>query len=455
MLYSITNAPIMFASIHGVYDLREELEEPIVVPPNAIVIEVADMGEVTLTTIDPLLWELIQNRELFRSIIAGERVEGRFLPTLRALHLYMPGDLLYKRKLIYEPENEFDNRWALYRFAEATTGIPFPRNHGTAGPANAELNSARFRPISDDFLRGIKTMLYRVDGKEGPSLRSGRAAHGRNENYSQVQFIRDCQGQYGTDPTIYIISACADMWLNAKSPSAAERARDYTLSRNQRDVDIRNYDCEIETLAFQGDPAGAQVQLWEGIGTPAARPVAAREETPYIRPSRAKAAATGAPKSASGWSASFAPAAGPNNSAVTGNTSAARAFLEDAEPVGQPKLGNLNGPIALLFTKDGTSIPNGISANWPRKNAEEYAKGKELLTVTRDATGKIIFVPFIPRRTVQQSNATNSECEKGVCCKFVNGVKKCFKSMGFGGKRSRRSLKKSKKTRKTRKFRRN
>jgi hypothetical protein len=419
LLYSITNAPIIFASIHGVYDLREELEEPIVVPPNVIVIEAADMGEVTLTSIDPLLWELIQNRELFRSIIAGEHVEARFLPTLRALHLHMPGDLLYKRKLIYEPDNIFDNRWALYKFDAAVRGIPFPRNHGTAALANAELTSARFRPISDDFLRGIKTALYRDERAVGLPLRSGLVTSGRNDNYSQIQFITDCQRQYGTDPTIYIISACADMWLNARRPSAEERARDRRLSTNQRNIDLKNYECGIETLAFQGDPVGASVSL---------RPSRTVEQ--HSLRSR-----TGAAKgaSATGWTENFAPSAYGNSNAVTGNTSAARALLEDMEATGEPILANLNGPIVALYTSDHNPIPYGTSAHWPRKNAEKYAKGKELLTVTRDARGKPIFVPF------------KVECEKGICCRVIDGIKKCFE----GG--TRRFVKKSKKTRKIRK----
>jgi hypothetical protein len=422
LLYSITNAPIMFASIHGVYDLREELEAPITVPANAIVIEVADIGEVTLTRIDPLLWDLIQNRELFRSIISGEHVEARFLPTLRALHVYMPGDLLYKRKLIYEPANEFDNAWALYRFDAAVRGIPFPRNHWTAALANAELKSPAFRPVSDDFLRGIKAMLYRIDGKDGASLRSGRAAEGRYEQYSQIQFMRDCQGRYGTDPTIYIISACAGTWLSTNPPSVVDRARDYRLSTNQRDVDIRNYTCGIETLAFQGDQAGVPVRLRPSITV----------AEPSLRSRTGAAKAARAP----GWTEDFAPVVYSNPNGVTDNTAAARAFLGDMEPVGEAKLGNLSGPRVMLYTQAGEHIPNGRSANWPRKNAEEYAKGKELFTLSRNSKGKLIHVPF------------EVECEKGVCCKFINGVKKCFKSMGIGGKRSRRFVKKSKKTRK-------
>lgn len=411
----------MFASIHGVYDLREELKEPIIVPGNAIVIEVADMGEVTLTTIDPLFWELLQNRELFRSIISGEHVEARFSRMLRAIHVYMPGDTLYNRTLIYEPDNIFDNRWALYRFGADTTGIPFPRNHGTIALATAELNSARFRPISDDFLRGIKSSLYTTERSEGPTLRSGLAASGRNENYSQVQFIRDCQGQYGTDPTIYIISACADMWVQGKRLTAAERDRDITLSENQRRVDLRNYECGITTLAFQGDVEGASVRLRPSVSVAA----------PGLR------SRTGASKTARGWTEEFAPEAYANaNNAVTGNTSVARAFLEQADVTGKPVLGRLNGERIALYTPDETHIPHPSGrANWPRSQAIEYAKGKELFTVGRDAKGKLIYVPF------------NVECKNGTCCQIINGIRSCFKSLGIGGKRTRRVLKKTKRTR--------
>ena len=414
----------MFASIHGVYDLREELEEPIVVPGNAIVIEVADMGEVTLTTVDPLLWELIQNRELFRYIISGEVVEARFLRMLRALHVYMPGDTLYRRKLIYEPDNIFDNRWTLYRFGADTTGIPFPRNHGTIALSNAELISARFRAISDDFLRGIKSSLYTTERSEGATLRSGLAASGRNTNYSQVQFIRDCQGEYGTDPTIYIISACADMWVQGRRLTPAERARDLRLSENQRDIDLRNYECGITTLAFQGDAAGASVRL--------------RPSIPVSEPSLRSR--TSAYKSATGWTEHFAPGAhANNNNAVTGNTRVARGLLEQAEYTGEPVLGKLNGERVALYTRNKTHIPHPTGrANWPRIQAIEYAKGKELFTLGRDDNDKPIHIPF------------KVECKNNICCQIINGVQKCFKSLGIGGKRTRRFVKKSKSKRKVR-----
>lgn len=410
----------MLASIHGVYDLTEALQEPYVVPANVIVIEVADMGEQTLTTIDPLLWELIQNRELFRSIISGDNVEKRFLPTLRALHLYMPGDLLYERKLIYEPKNIFDNGWALYRFGATTTGVPFPKNHGTKLLANQELNSPKFKKISDNFLQDIKDSLYRVERSEGSTLRSGLTMTSRNENYSQIQFIKDCQSKYGIEPTIYIISACADMWLSTTRPSAAEKAKDRIISINQRDVDLRNYECGITTLAFQGNSLGESVRLNPSV------PV----EQPSLR------SRTGASKSTRvpGWTEDFARATYGNPIAVTQNTIGARKMLEAAEPIGNPVLGNLNGARVLLYTKDYKHIPNGISANWPRENAEKYAKGKELLTVGRDAQGKPIYLPFKTR------------CNNGLCCKIINGIMKCFK----GG--TRRFLKKSKKTRKVRKI---
>jgi hypothetical protein len=420
LLYSLEHSPIMFASIHGVYDLRVK-PESMVVPPNVIIFEVADLGEVTLTTIDPQLWELIQNRRFLTNLISGTVVEPRFLPLLRALHLYMPGDLLYKRKLIYEPENIYDNQWALYRFGPETTRVEFPKSHTSITDSTRELSSPGFKKISDEFLQGIKTNLFKTKRSNGARLRSGMLTDGRNLDYSQIKFISDCQRNYGGDPTIYIISACADIWMGGRGPTMAQTDIESTLSRNQQEVDIRNYECGITTLAFQGNPAGESVALSRST----------RVEPPELR------LRTGASKGSAKWTEDFAPVLYRTNHPVTGNTSAARAFLRTVRPTGQPILPNLNGESVMLFTEDRQSILYGTKPEWPRKEAQEYAKGKQLLTLARNDKGVLIYIPF------------KTESEKGMCYRLMNGMMKCFKS---GGKRTRRFVKKSKNKRKSRKI---
>jgi hypothetical protein len=408
----IQESPIVYASIHGVYDLSEELEEPVILPANVIVIEMADIGEITLTSIDRVLWDVMQNRELFKMLVLGELTEELISPMLKAMHVYMPGDTLYKRKLIYEPENQFDNRWALYKFDPRTTGIPFPKNHGTAAAALGELTTDTFKKVSDDFLRGIKASLYKVERPEGASLRSGeKIATGRNLKYSQVSFIRDCQREYGDAPTIYIISACASLWTEGKKSIQAELVKDHLLSENQRNVDLKNYECGTTTHSFQDGSAGASVML----------PVpGATVQAPSLRSGVAKAAT-------SGWTESFAPSGiykDPRTS-FTGNTPEARRLLEAASVTREPRLGNLNGDMVLLFIKDpsGKYTPllkdGSRRANFTRSEAEAL-KLRDLYTVTRGENGLPKYTNFTTR----------------------------------GGKRSRRILKKSKKTLKYKKTRR-
>ena len=401
LLTGIENYPIVYASVHGVYDLREDLVDPVVVPQNVIVFEVADIGEVTLTSIDPLLWNVIQNRELFRDLISGDLIDPIYSNMLRALHVYMPGDTLYKRTLLYEPDNFLDNKWAFYRFEAGITGIPFPKNHLTTEAATAELTLPVFQQVSDPFLQGVKSHLYKVERTKGPILRSGSIASGRNESYSQLNFIDDCIKKYGKAPTIYIISACASLFLDTKKVSREERIKDHILSENQRSVDLKNYLCGIQTLAYQGD-GGESVALPASVGV----------EAPRLR--------SKAPR----WLEEFVPPSAYSGSSnpVTGNTPEAQEVLLSTNVSRPPRLGNFKGDKVALFEKvDGNYIPvltSDSRVNWSRVNAEKKAEGYpsgRLYTLGRDKTGIPKFTPFT---------------KKG------------------GGRRTRRFLKKSMKTRK-------
>ena len=407
LLDGIKNYPIVYASVHGVYDLREDLVDPIVVPHDVIVFEVADIGEVTLTSIDPLLWHVIQNRELFRGLISGDLTDPIYSNMLRALHVYMPGDKLYKRTLLYEPGNFLDNKWAFYRFKKNITGIPFPKNHRTTEAATAELTSPVFQQVSDPFLQGVKSHLYEVQRTNGPILRSGSKASGRNESYSQLNFIDDCKKEYGKTPTIYIISACASLFLDTKKVNPEELIKDHTLSENQRSVDLKNYLCGIQTLAYQGD-RGESVTL----------PPSVRVDGPALRSKRSKAPA-------SQWLEEFVPTSAYSGSMnpVTGNTPEAQEVLLGTNVSREPRLGNFKGDTVALFEKDvdGNYIPvltSDSRVNWSRVNADKKAKeypSGTLYTLGRDKNGIPKFIPFTKKQ---------------------------------GGRRTRRFLKKSMKTRK-------
>jgi len=121
-------APIYFASTHGVYDLQSGAVEHIEVPPNTYIFEAASIGEATLTTIDQPLWDLIQNRREFAAYLSSDPSvkDEKKKQVFKNLVYYKPGDTIHKRKLILEPENEFNPQWSYYKFTDGSPVLPFP-----------------------------------------------------------------------------------------------------------------------------------------------------------------------------------------------------------------------------------------------------------------------------------------------------------------------------------------
>jgi hypothetical protein len=210
-----------------------------------------------------------------------------------------------------------------------------------------------------------------------------------------------------------------------------ETQREHTIIENQRAIDLRNYECDITTIASQANSVGPGVSLWNRIGTASARKVPSTTVTSHELRSRAKGTGTG---NGNGWEETLVPDSlyGIPKNAVTGNTPEARRLLERATVSRAARLGNLNGPTLMLFTKSGAEytplLRDGIRANWPRGEAYKLDRS-DLYTVARDETGKPKYVPF-----------TKPICRKGMSCGIFD---KCFK---YGGKRTRRNLKKSKRT---------
>jgi len=406
---AIKRWPTIFASIHGVYDLTAPLQKW-TVPKEAIFIEVADIGDVTYTTIDPLLWELMQNRELFHRLIF---TEVRPLPAdlqkyeqvLKVLHVYLPGDVIYSRNLLYEDSNEYDSGWAIYRFSPDAGGgggggggepaiIPFPAAppRKTGASYVAKMRELGAKGITDAFLQKIKYDRFSVGS--GPALKSGRVLplRGRDVLYTQQRLMIDCKGQYGNTPTIYFISACAALWTNEEDkPSLPDQDGKYaTVFQHQREIDIKNYECGIKKLAFQGNSPGTISLSLEQLGRPTLR------------------STKGPNVSGRGYFASpknYAPLA-----SVTGPTAENAAILMRGTATRAPPTADFDGPTMLLFEKkrkdDGTYtydtvMPGGRTTNpeWPRQQAMEFASGNpgvELFTLQRGYDQLPKLVPFSP-----------------------------------------------------------
>ena len=109
LVNAVKVAPIFLCSTHGNYNLAVPLEKRIV-PPNTWIFEAQNIGDLTLTTIDVPLWELLQGgrRHGFLYYLlgkysvlkrAGLPVYDVYKEVFKNLIIYKPGDEIYTREL--------------------------------------------------------------------------------------------------------------------------------------------------------------------------------------------------------------------------------------------------------------------------------------------------------------------------------------------------------------------
>jgi len=109
LVTAVKTAPIFLCSTHGNYNLANPLEKRIV-PPNTWIFEAQNIGDLTLTTIDVPLWELLQGgmRGGFLYYLlgkysvlkrAGLPVYDVYKEVFKNLIIYKPGDEIYTREL--------------------------------------------------------------------------------------------------------------------------------------------------------------------------------------------------------------------------------------------------------------------------------------------------------------------------------------------------------------------
>lgn len=481
LLDAIQNHEIIYASSHGVYDLRNDIGPLHPVPDNTIIIEIGDAGDMALTTIDPLLWDLVQNRELFMDLLSGtasEEDKAKYDKTFKAMYIYMPGDYLYKRKLLFEPENYTDNQWAFYRFQPGVGpggggggggGVrkwPFPTNHASIELAKT---AALTNLPTDEFLYEIKRKLYRVkhtNPRYGLRELGSRVdsqghvtAHGRNEEYSQIELIRECSTRYGPEPRIYIFSACASFWGNAKKNLPDEVVRSGLIGSHQRATALAMYECGIRTLSFRegneypGDSYTAE-QLRGGIAL-------AEAGGEGLRLRR-----RGQTKTLKG--SIFAPSAlyKEHNNAVTrlneGPNATNQSLMASSRPTrAAPGGSNLEKDQVMLYIleksgqyksifnfKDGKKVKPEFTLNEALQYRIDHPR-IQLFRNARDPDGRQILIPFKPTKPPKQNSPKKSMCDwlTGTCSR----VGRFF---GLGGRRTRRFKGKSKRTRKVKRVRR-
>jgi len=225
--------PVYFASTHGAYEVREgksNMSVPFRVPRDTYIFEAASVGEKTITTIDMPLWQLIQNRREFAAYINSDEaaVDPLKKAVLNNLHYYKPGDIIFIRTLVLEPDNEFDYQWGYYRFLDGMPPVAFPKE-GSVNDYGLMIADNIANPPLTDSMKEIRNEHFPY--KKG--LRG--AARVESTNYKFIEEARRRDGNHG--PSIFIFSSCASFW--ASSPmSVSEEKLTIDIGRAQQQADL-------------------------------------------------------------------------------------------------------------------------------------------------------------------------------------------------------------------------
>lgn len=162
---SMREAPIFFVSTHGHYDLEKE-PNAFTVPPNTFVFETATVCDLTSTSIDSYLWDLMagENRRTFLDYFMGktnasDEDDAKYIQLFKNMHFYEPGDKLYVRTLelsggrnenMLSTERSSYSTFGFYHFP-VTSIVESAPNRGLARPISV---IKTLEPIRNSMITG-------------------------------------------------------------------------------------------------------------------------------------------------------------------------------------------------------------------------------------------------------------------------------------------------------------
>jgi hypothetical protein len=204
-------APIYLASTHGVYALNDPKSmEYFTVPPNTYIFEASSVGEATLTSIDIPIWDMIQEREEFASYLLADAGATNSTKKQLIKHLvyYKPGDKVYKRTLILEPENQYQYNWGYYKFEPGVQGIPFPESYEQSTETPVIIPNPPGNPPLTPVMKSFRDEHF-------PLMRMKLRNFERVDTGSNQHFINETRRREGYEgPAIFIFSSCASFWTS-------------------------------------------------------------------------------------------------------------------------------------------------------------------------------------------------------------------------------------------------
>jgi hypothetical protein len=266
---AIDTAPIFLCSTHGEYDRKID---PVAwtVPANTFIFEAQTIGDLTLTSIDIPLWDLLQGgrRWGFRKYLfkqygkikrKGIPVFDIFKETLASLILYKPGDKIYERVLSIGGGRDDKVSGArtvytgmgFYRFDADAPAYPY-RGYGRRAHGEAKAPYEILPELHAQMVGDINLQLTDHSFVESVTL-INRAPTWRNGAPIQdVEFrTASLASQQGPEaPRIFIFSSCAAVSME-NSSEGVRRWEEIASLQQQRIIEAMS-DLEIYSLLGGG-----------------------------------------------------------------------------------------------------------------------------------------------------------------------------------------------------------
>ena len=206
------------------------------------------------TFIDEPLWELLQDRVLFENVLKNgpdpwpyPNDSRPLLPDrhrinsiLRALHIYMPGDIIFKRTLSLTPREEFNLGWWITKWEPANnTHIDFPKKNYTPkyrkDPSiilSVAKQKEKDKKAEGRIIDGIAKMLPVID----VHLEDLRDEMLKREQ-SDISVILECRTKYPGRKFTYLFPCCGNIEGERDKFRAQKSA---FIEEHLRGIDIRN-----------------------------------------------------------------------------------------------------------------------------------------------------------------------------------------------------------------------
>jgi len=172
---------------------------------------------------------------LFAKYVSGDTSvkDGKKKLVIRNLVYYKPGDIVYRRRLILEPNNKYEYNWGYFKFQDGEPEVPFPKAFVQDPAKPLVLPPEVPNPPYTDVMRSFREEHFPAATAELPS--PPRVETGSNDRF--ISETRRREGYGG--PAIFIFSSCASYWVSdTEQGKLRDKAQIIAIGRAQQNAKL-------------------------------------------------------------------------------------------------------------------------------------------------------------------------------------------------------------------------